>query len=194
MLASREISLFCAQEMLRNDQFMHGRAAAPALRSHRLMAKSVRKKNKLRSALKTILVAIDFSPPSRRALKHALGLADNTSRVILLHVLQRDPDSDVDLANAIADARQKLKQLCSSDGVVAPELIEPAVRSGAPFREILACAKENETEMIILGVDQSSILGGVTLGHTADRVSRYAKCPVLLVREEDVDLTASKKA
>ena len=172
---------------------MHGRVATPVLLSCRLMVKPGHKKNKLRSALNTILVAIDFSASSRRALKHALGLAGNATRVILLHVLQMEPDSDVDLANAIADARQKLKQLCASDGVVAPELIKLMVRSGAPFREILACAKENETEMIILGVDQSSTLGGVSLGHTADRVSRYAKCPVLLVREDDVELTASKK-
>lgn len=179
--------------MQRNGQFTHGHTNATPLRFGHGMATSVRRKTKLRSPPKTILVATDLSVSSRRALKHAIGLAGEASRLILLHVVPPVATGDTDLAQTMTNARQKLKQFCESDGIAALGLIKFVVRSGPPFREILDCAKENAAEMIVLGVDKSSPLGGVALGHTADRVSRYATCPVLLVREAEVRLPASSR-
>ena len=59
------------------------------------------------------------------------------------------------------------------------------MRTGAPFQEILAAAEENNIEMIVLGVNESGPLAGIELGHTIDRVLRYARCPVLLVRQSE---------
>jgi nucleotide-binding universal stress UspA family protein len=179
--------------MHRNGQSLHRRENATPLRFGHDMQRKIPNQSK-GSALNTILVPVDFSASSRRALKQALGLAGDPARVILLHVVAPASNEDVDLAGAIANARQKLKQFCESDGIAAPESIQLDVRSGPPFREILDCARQNSVEMIVLGVDGSSPVSGVTLGHTADRVSRYAKCPVLLVREGDTDFAASKKA
>lgn len=142
---------------------------------------------------KIILAAIDFSTESRRALKHAFGLAADFSRVILLHVIPPATDHMADAARPLANARQKLKEFCRmSDAAIAPKSTHFEVRSGTPFREIVECAKENAVEMIVLGVDDSAALGGVALGHTADRVSRYAPCPVLLIRKTTTGLTSSK--
>jgi hypothetical protein len=47
--------------------------------------------------------------------------------------------------------------------------------------------------MIIVGADRTSALDGTALGHTADRVSRYAHCPVLLVRETETNLPSAKR-
>ena len=136
-------------------------------------------------APKTILVAIDFSPESRQAMRQALALADNFSRLILLHVVASAAgDNIAEAARVLENAREELKEFCGkTKGMGAPKPTQLEVRRGIPFREILDCAKERAVEMIVLGVDGSLPLGGVALGHTADRVSRYASCPVLLVRQ-----------
>ena len=143
------------------------------------IATGVRTKN---STQKAILVPIDFSMASHRALKHALVLAGDRSRLIALHVVPQEMNSDVDLAESLKTARHRFQGLCETSGISARERIRLDVRRGAPFREILDHANENAVEMIVLGLDDYSPLGGVALGHTADRVSRYARCPVLLVR------------
>ena len=142
---------------------------------------------------KQILVPIDFSPASREALTQALGLAGDTTRIILLHVIAPSANEDLDLSQSIEAAEHKLVQFTKSDGVNAPELIRFEVRTGTLFREIIQCAEENEVEMIVLAVHDLSPFGRLSLPHTVDRVSRYAPCPVLLVREQDVDLAAKKR-
>jgi nucleotide-binding universal stress UspA family protein len=136
-------------------------------------------------------VAIDFSPESRQALRQAFALAGDSSRIILLHVVAPTAsDNTAEAARILENAREKLKEFCGkANGVSAPKSTQLEVRRGTPFREILECAKERAVEMIVLGVDGSFPLGGVALGHTADRVSRYASCPVLLVRQTNTSVT-----
>lgn len=168
---------------------MHGRPATSLRQLESEMTTGVQTKSK-GSHAKTMLVPIDFSPASRRALKYAFDLSGESSSLVLLHVMSQN--SDMHFAKAIESARQRLAQFCTSNGIAAPELDRLDVRIGLPFREILECAKDNHAEMIVLGLDQSGPLDGIALGHTADRVSRYAKCPVLLVREEDVDVFTAR--
>jgi nucleotide-binding universal stress UspA family protein len=139
-----------------------------------------------------ILVPVDFSPVSRFALIHAASVVNKSSRIILLHVIGPADESNPGIS--ITQARERLSEFCKNDGVIAPELIAFDVRNGTPFREILQYVEENDVAMIVLGVHASPFLDGIALGHTVDRVSRYAPCPVLLVREKDGTVITSKRA
>lgn len=170
---------------------MHGIRIPTSLRSGRYMEKMGPKKRNFSRAPKVILVAVDFSPESRQAMRQAFALTGDFSRVILLHVVgSAAGDNVAEAARVLENAREKLKEFCGkTNGMGMPKSTQLEVRRGTPFREILECAKERAVEMIVLGVDGSFPLGGVALGHTADRVSRYASCPVLLVRQTNTSVT-----
>jgi nucleotide-binding universal stress UspA family protein len=145
-----------------------------------------------RNRPKQILVPVDFSRASTKALDHAMGLAGDASRIILLHVVEPAAKENRDVARAIDAAKQTLASFWRADSITAPELIKLDVRSGMAFSEILDCAGENDVAMIVLGVHDCGPLGAIALGHTVDRVSRYASCPVLLVPEEGAHLRAAR--
>jgi nucleotide-binding universal stress UspA family protein len=131
----------------------------------------------------TILVPIDFSAASKEALRQALALAGDGTRVMLLHVLAPSTDPGRVGFTSAAAAKKGLLSFAKTHGVDHDHTLRSLVRAGVPFQEILATADQHKTEMIVLGVHDSAPLGGIELGHTVDRVSRYADCPVLLVRE-----------
>lgn len=127
-----------------------------------------------------ILVPVDFSPTSAKAIAQATDLANDASKVILLHVLSAEGDRDS--FGAMEQMRQRLERFGRREG---RPTIASLVRIGTPFQEIVNCAKENNVGLIVLAVHGLQPSGGLGLGHTVDRVSRYAHCPVLLVRENE---------
>lgn len=131
-------------------------------------------------AAKTILVPIDFSDSSKQALRHAMGLTRHLSRILLVHVIA--PSDSAASAEPINEKLLTFARSCGLDHQSSPRAL---VRTGTPFQEILESATENAAELIVLGVRDSASSAGLGLGHTAERVSRYANCPVLLVRPDE---------
>ena len=141
-------------------------------------------KNKNKEAGKrNILVPIDFTAASRNAFRQALRLGKNGSRFILLHVIPPTTEKGRKRPITIAAARRSLASFAKNGHARRVRSFRYDVRTGTPFQEILAAAQDNNVEIIVLGVDNSGPFSGLALGHTAGRVLRYAKCPVLLVRE-----------
>ena len=183
------------QEMESNGQLVHGHFQDALLSSRHDMTKQARLQRAHTDELGTILVPIDFSSASQNALRQAAAVARDSSRIILLHVIAPAPTDDLAIRKSTDAAERKLGDFCKSDGLVAPELIQSHVRNGTPFREIVQFAEENNVAMIVLGVHESAPpFGGIALGHTIDRVSRYAPCPVLLVREGNGNSRGARNA
>ena len=130
-----------------------------------------------------ILVPLDFSAASRNAFRQALRMGKNGSRFILLHVIPPTTEKGRQRPITTAAARRSLTSFARSGHARRVRSFRYDVRTGTPFQEILAVAQDNNVEIIVLGVDNSGPFGGLALGHTADRVSRYARCGVLLVRD-----------
>jgi nucleotide-binding universal stress UspA family protein len=71
-------------------------------------------------------------------------------------------------------------------GCIAPELLEKTlVRHGVAFDEITKAARELCVDMIVISTHGYTGLKHVVMGSTAERVVRYAGCPVLVVRERE---------
>ncbi|HKV47031.1 MAG TPA: universal stress protein [Candidatus Acidoferrales bacterium] len=134
-----------------------------------------------------ILFATDFSPHSLAALPHAIALAQqNRAFLILLHVMREpewrggeaafgDPfEADT---NALAKIVPEEAQLwCRPLTVLA---------YGKPADRILQIAREDQVDLIVLGLRNSvSNIGAAThLGHAVSHlVVARAACPVLTVR------------
>ena len=147
--------------------------------------------------IKSILVPIDFSEYSKKALRYAVRFAEEFgSSITLLHVVERviqPPEGygalevpAFDLGLLQKHAAAKLSSLAQEE---IDELVpvKTLVRSGAGYNEIVTVAKEEGTDLIIIATHGRTGLKHLLLGSTAERVVRHAPCPVLTVREREHD-------
>jgi len=58
-----------------------------------------------------------------------------------------------------------------------------AVRTGVPYEEIVALARDERADLVVIGTHGRGGINRALLGSVADRVARLAPCPVLTVRE-----------
>ena len=140
--------------------------------------------------LKRVLVPVDFSEPSRKALDYALSLARPfDAEVRLLHVVEAlvlPPDVEVLDLEAFARTLNDEAAKCLSKWrkeAASGSPVEEELRAGTPYREIVAAADERNMDLIIMGTHGRTGLAGVLMGSTAERVMHHAPCPVLVVRE-----------
>ena len=144
------------------------------------------------TAIKRILMPVDFSAPSKRALKYAEQFAKQLGAALtLVHVVE--PfwyphdweylpafEGNIGPVALEKEARARLTTLANEVGSNAP--VTPHVRSGTPWNEIVLAAKEYKADLIIIGTHGRTGLKHVVMGSTAERVVRHAHCPVLVVR------------
>jgi universal stress protein A len=146
------------------------------------------------SPLKNILVPIDFSEPSKRALEYALPLAEKLGATLtLIHVIEpRVYPEDLMVGTEMeeVDARLKRSGQAMLDSL-RREKIEVSINSisivtvGKPWQQIIATAKAVAADMIIIATHGYTGLKHVFLGSTAERVVRHTPCPVLTVRKPE---------
>ena len=142
--------------------------------------------------LKTILVPLDFSEASMQALKYTIGLAEKFRAAIhLVHVQPTDELTTIakaghlmlDCADAIALMQDRLAEVQHRHDVQFwPDNCH--VLSGRPFEEVCKLAREIEADLIVLPTRGHGGLKHVLLGSTAERIVRFAPCPVLVLRGE----------
>jgi nucleotide-binding universal stress UspA family protein len=66
-------------------------------------------------------------------------------------------------------------------------VVTTRVATGIPSEEVIAAAKAEDSDLIVVGTRGKTGLAHVLLGSTAERVIRGAPCPVLTVRMEQAD-------
>ena len=130
----------------------------------------------------SILVPLDFSGKSRQALRYAIPLAQKFSaRIHLVHVLPEAKASKDELLRQRMTALKRLGQM--GEQFLPPRLrAENAVLVGKPAVEILALAKKNNIDLIVLTTKGSSGLKRALIGSTAEQIMRQALCPVMSLR------------
>lgn len=140
---------------------------------------------------KRILCPIDFSTSSTRALEYALSLAKEAdAHLTLIHVLEAALEDAGDMAAfAVSEYRDFLKRnalerLQQAVPEEAREWCEPEclVASGRSHRQILKVAKEQNTDLIVMGVQGRNAVDLALFGSTTHHVVREANCPVLTIR------------
>jgi len=142
-------------------------------------------------SLRHILVPVDFSDCSRKALQYAISFAKQfSSNITLLHVVVTMPpppqmmvfESETVRAKYQEEAARHLSEWRNE--VVPRASVKALVREGvSAHQEIVALAHEINCDLIVIGNHGRSGLSRVLTGSTAERVVRHAPCPVLVVRE-----------
>jgi len=144
------------------------------------------------SLFREIVVAVDFSEPSVRALAFAVSLAEETdAHLTVLHVVEsprgRGARTDGQQGTGThaggqrPSAKARLHDLVPADARVYCHVHE-RVETGTPASEILRVAAERRAGLIAMGVHGHGMLGRLFVGSTALEVVRRARCPVLTVR------------
>lgn len=138
--------------------------------------------------IKKILVPVDTSVYSSRAVDYAEGFAKKMkSSILLLHCHHRYPSylGEPFLQEAINRINDK-----------ADKVLEPhrnfLIKQKVEFRELLleepvgeAITKTAEIEnidLIIMGTKGKTDLEGLLLGSVSHKVMHYAHCPVMIIR------------
>lgn len=150
--------------------------------------------------IKSILVPIDFSKASLKALVYAESLCQQFGATMtLLYVIE--PIAAADFMYAfpltLGDDEMRAKAKASIEKFarknrVRRSLVEKAlVRSGRPFHEICEAARTLKVDLIVISTHGYSGINHAIMGSVTERVVRHAPCPVLVVRESERDFISS---
>jgi len=142
--------------------------------------------------LNRILCPIDFSGPSRIALKHAADLAAiSGGEVIVLHIVEpvvypveygMAPVPSMDLeTTATSNARDRIAEL-TAEVFDRAARVRSQVVLGRADQTICDEAEATEADLIVLATHGLTGLKHLLLGSVAERVVRLAPCPVLTVK------------
>jgi len=135
-----------------------------------------------------LLVAVDGSEASNRALEKALELAALTGASIAALAVEGPLPA---YAATIGEVEEVKREKDAFFGRLADEVrahaehagvaIEVEIRPGHAAELIPRIAKERGVDLIVLG-HRGHFLRDHVLGSTADRVAEHAECPVMIVR------------
>lgn len=141
-----------------------------------------------RDAYRTLLVPVDFSPSSLRAIELAKSVAPQ-AEIILLHVYEApfegsmrfahiDQDTLTHYRNVIKkDAVEKLAALSEAAGLVNARQI---VVHGDPAWRIVEQEQELDCDLIVIGKQGESALEELLIGSITKHVLNESQCDVLV--------------
>ena len=143
-------------------------------------------------AVRSILVAVDFSESTDRILTAATNLAKavGSARVTLVNVAPRDPDlfghqltRKVITEPVPDDVRERYDNLmaCAKRLEDAEVAVSPLLVRGDRVRALLREAESEAADMIVIGSHGRGALYKRLVGSVSEGVMREAKCPVLII-------------
>lgn len=135
-----------------------------------------------------ILVAIDGSPPSEKALVAAVDLAAHY-KADLTAISVAEVPAVVGMVDEVDELRQNAEEQLRQIGEAAVEFARSrgvALRSvvvrGHAADAIVRYAESEGVNLIVLGQHGHSRIARFFLGSTSDRVSEHSPCTVMIVK------------
>jgi nucleotide-binding universal stress UspA family protein len=151
--------------------------------------------------LKRVLCPVDFSENSDHALLYAVAFAEAyDAQLEVLHVVEplvypayiESPAQAPALivGPALTTERLKDESLRQLEELIRQNrrlcrFITPRVVVGVPFVEIVRAARQEESDLIVMGTRGRTGLKRMLFGSVAEKVARKAPCPVLIVKRPE---------
>jgi nucleotide-binding universal stress UspA family protein len=142
------------------------------------------------SEWKTIVVGVDGSPGSRKALTWAAAeAAEHGSDLVVVNVWEHTllpPAGSVSVSERyVPDPSQRtadeLIQVIKEElGDEPPVFVQPVVKQGRPAKVLIE--ESANADMLVVGPRGHGGFVGLVLGSVSQHVAAYAKCPVTVVR------------
>jgi universal stress protein A len=139
--------------------------------------------------IKSIIVPLDFSEMSLKALRYAVAFAKQFgAKLTLVHVVEAPVHAaDASFSSLVSSdkfgaIKERLEEM------IPPELsVDTAVRQNVPFNGILEVAQEINADLIITTTHGYTGLAQLFKGATVSKIVNQSPCPVLVVRESEHD-------
>ena len=142
------------------------------------------------SGWKTIVVGVDGSPGSRKALSWAAAeAAGHGSDLIVVNVWEHTllpPAGSVSVSERyVPDPSQRtaddLVQVIKEElGDEPPVFVQPVVKQGRPAKVLIE--ESADADLLVVGPRGHGGFVGLVLGSVSQHVAAYAKCPVAIIR------------
>lgn len=137
-----------------------------------------------------MLVPVDGSDHSLRALEHALFLAKNAgSRVTAIHVIEKPPTVYVESQKLLNDIMTKYRnestkvlERCKELAAGKDLKIETVIAEGDAASNIADYAKKEGFDIIVIGSRGLGRFKEMVVGSVSNKVLHHAKCSVLIVK------------
>jgi len=140
--------------------------------------------------MKKILIATDGSEYTREAVSTGLQFAKILgAEVTALYVIDQTSFVTFPVDSSIVSVYPQLEnegkrsvEEVRKDGEAMGVKVTPVVVEGSPTRKIVEMAAD--FDLVVMGTLGRSAIGKLFIGSVAERVTRYAPCPVLVVRSK----------
>ena len=145
---------------------------------------------------KRIIVPIDFSDCSRKALEYAAATARaHKSKLTILHVYEESfVEPYVNAANSEEEANEIIKEIERVNETKYDEFLktvdlsgveyEKLLKKGIPETDIVEIAMEQQANLIVMGTHGRSGIKHILIGSTAEEVVRTVHCDIIIVKPE----------
>jgi nucleotide-binding universal stress UspA family protein len=139
------------------------------------------------SQFKKVLIGYDGSTQADKATETALALAQSLDAKVLLFAVARPPEpaTMVEVDAMLDDAREhyelQFKKIVQRAKDLEIEL-DTDIAVGHPVEQIVHRAEVDHVDLIVLGRRGKSRFEKMLVGSTAEKVLRYAHCPVMVVK------------
>ena len=153
------------------------------------------------SSTKKIMVAVDFSEYSSKIADHAGHLAEDLgAELIFANVINQ---RDIDMVKQVAMHTDKISVKGYVDGLIEDrtekmqKLLKETscnripnrflIKKGVPFAELIETAKEEKSDMVVIGTKGRGNITGMLLGSQAEKMFRHCPVPLLSIREKEYE-------
>lgn len=133
-----------------------------------------------------VLVPTDFSEQSHQALHKALESFGDSTKIHVVHVLSPLEPTQPGLVWQTVDQQTRTDHITALFHETFPgeayQHIKFSVIAGNPSSEIIDYATGHSIDLIVISSHGRTGLSRFLLGSVAERVVRFAPCPVLVLR------------
>lgn len=147
-----------------------------------LKSNTSRFENSINTTYKRILVAVDGSMPSIRALDYASHTFQSDSVIYVVHVIEwtDDHEDNIEYDTELRKRVEKEGRLVLSSILIKnPRRCERIVKVGDPAKKIIKTANDLNVDMIVLGT--KGLGNSNDLGHVTKKILIESNKPVLLL-------------
>jgi len=143
---------------------------------------------------KCIMLPIDFSDNCDRAAEYAAWFARMSGAPVhVVHVIANPADpiySPDEVVNwdLVSHAEQKARMMLEATAqrfLPADVVREYHVFDGDPYTKLSAAVESIKPDLIVMSSHGRSSIGHLLIGSAAEKMVRYAPCPVFVVRRGD---------
>jgi len=139
--------------------------------------------------IRNVLVPVDFSPPSRLAVNHAISFARKfRAKLTLMHVVESASAlaHPFNAESATIEKEHRDQALRMLSALLAPEDqddldLQIVIKSGDIKKEISAVIREQHADIVVMGTHGRGLFGRWVIGSIAEALLRKISIPVLTV-------------